>query len=596
MTGMLQVRSSLTALAVAGGASLAAPAAQAEAAAGYTVALNAPVPMRDGVRLSATVYRPKAAATPSPCVLEMTPYVADSYHERGSYFAAHGLPFAVIDVRGRGGSGGVFRPFAQEPQDGYDAVEWLAAQPYCNGKVAMWGGSYAGFDQWATAKTRPPHLATIVPVAAAHVGVDFPAREGVSYAYLLQWLTYTAGHTSQANLFADAAFWNGLWRERAEAGAAFSTLPDTLPGLDANLKATLAEWIAHPERDAYWDALAPTAAQYRAMDFPILTITGGYDDDQPGALAYYREFMREASPAQRARHFLVIGPWDHLGTRTPRIEVGGVRFGPASLLDVPKLHVDWYAWTMADGPRPEFLKKPVAYYVAGDDAWRYADTLDGVTARTQPLFLDSARNADRVLASGVLQPTPGRGAADHYVYDPRDLSLAELETKVDAASLTDQTLLFAHDGRQLVYHSAPFDRPTLVAGFFRLRAWIALDRPDTDIKVSVYEVTPAGESVWLSSDQVRARYRTGQRTSTPITTRAPLLYDLDGFTFISRRLAKGSRLRLVVAPIDSIASQHNFNAAKPVSEQTAADAKPVTVSLLHDAQHASALYVPLGEP
>ncbi len=586
----------------AGAAAAQAPPAPASpptepTSASVAVAWNVPVPLRDGVKLSATLYTPKIQAAPAPCVLEMTPYVADSYHERGTYFAARGLPFAIINVRGRGDSGGVFTPFLQEPQDGYDAVEWLARQPACNGKVAMWGGSYAGFDQWATAKTQPPHLATIVPVAAAHAGVDFPARERISYAYLLQWLAYTAGHTSQANLFADSAFWNALWLERARRGAAFSTLGDALPGLDAHLKATLAEWVAHPDRDAYWDAQAPTAADYRAMTFPVLTITGAYDDDQPGALSYYREFMREASPEERARHFLVIGPWDHLGTRTPKIEVGGVRFGPASLLDVPALHVDWYRWTMAGGPRPAFLRKPVAYYVAGDDAWRYADTLEAVTVRTEPLFLDSTANADRVLSSGALRAAvPGRGAPDHYVYDPLDLSLAELETRLDPSSLVDQTWTYAHDGRQLVYHSAPMDRPTLVSGFFRLKAWIALDQPDTDIKVTVYEVTPAGEAVQLSSDQVRARYRGGERRSVPISTRAPLPYDLDGFTFISRRLAKGSRLRLVIAPLDSIGSQRNFNAAKPVSEQTAADARPVRVTLLHDAAHPSALYVPLGEP
>ncbi len=123
------------------------------------------------------------------------------------YFAGHGLPFLLVDVRGRGNSEGTFTPFAQEINDGYDVVEWLAKQPYCNGKVSMWGGSYAGFDQWATAKNRPPHLATIVPAAAAFPGVDFPARNNISYQYLMQWLTYTAGHALQSKLFADDQFW-----------------------------------------------------------------------------------------------------------------------------------------------------------------------------------------------------------------------------------------------------------------------------------------------------------------------------------------------------------------------------------------------------
>ncbi len=576
-----------------------AQAAQAAQVSSIPVKLdwNVGVPMRDGVRLSAKVYRPDLAGAPGPCVLEMTPYTADNYHERGMYFAAHGLTFAVIDVRGRGDSQGHFRPMIQEAQDGYDVVEWLAKQPYCNGKVGMWGGSYAGYDQWATAKSRPPHLSTIVPVAAAHPGVDFPYRTNISYTYILQWLLYTAGRTGQTNLFGDQDFWNGLWLDRATKGAAFATLPQAIGGGIDDARATLTEWTTHPEAGRYWDAYSPTEADYKALSLPILTITGGYDDDQPGALAYYSDFMRLATPEARARHFLVIGPWDHHGTRTPKIEVGGVRFGPASLLDVPKLHLDWYAWTMAGGPRPAFLQKPVAYYVADADVWRYADSLDAVTGRYARFSLSSIANADSVFGAGRIgEGDAPSGAPDHYIYDPRDLSLAELETKTDPASLVDQTLLLAHEGRELVYHSRPFEAATEVSGFFRLKAWIAIDQPDTDFKVSVYEIKASGESILLSTDQMRARYRLDVRHPAPITVSDPLLYDFDRFTFISRRVARGSRLRLVVAPIDSIASQKNYNAAKPVSDQTLADARPVTVRLFHDNLHPTTLYVPLAQP
>jgi predicted acyl esterase len=88
----------------------------------------------------------------------------------------------------------------------------------------------------------------------------------------------------------------------------------------------------------------------RALDIPILTVTGAYDTQQPGSLAWYKSYMQVASLEQRARHFLIIGPWDHAGTRTPKSEVGGVKFGNASLVDRPKLDVDWYQWTMVRIP------------------------------------------------------------------------------------------------------------------------------------------------------------------------------------------------------------------------------------------------------
>ena len=112
---------------------------------------GARVPMRDGVTLGATVYRP-AGDDPTPAVFTLTPYIADSYHDRGTYFARHGYAFVLVDCRGRGNSGGTFRPMRGEGPDGHDIVEWLAAQPWCDGSVAMWGGSYAGFDQWMTAR------------------------------------------------------------------------------------------------------------------------------------------------------------------------------------------------------------------------------------------------------------------------------------------------------------------------------------------------------------------------------------------------------------------------------------------------------------
>ncbi|HEY4758571.1 MAG TPA: CocE/NonD family hydrolase, partial [Chthoniobacterales bacterium] len=112
------------------------------------------IPMRDAVELNATLYLPKpreGSAARTPAIFTLTPYISDSYHARAAYFASHGYAFALVDVRGRGNSGGEFEPFANEARDGHDVVEWFAKQPFCDGKVAMWGGSYAGFDQWATA-------------------------------------------------------------------------------------------------------------------------------------------------------------------------------------------------------------------------------------------------------------------------------------------------------------------------------------------------------------------------------------------------------------------------------------------------------------
>jgi hypothetical protein len=579
-------------LMLAGSAMAAAPDAVPDAAK-IDMHWGVPVPLRDGVKLNATVYTPKGQTKPGICVFTLTPYIGQSYHDRGVYFAAHGISFATVDVRGRGNSEGEFHPLIQEAKDGYDIVEWLAKQPYCNGKVSMWGGSYAGYDQWATARERPPHLATIVPVASPYPGADFPYRNNIADNYLMQWLTFTTGHTSQEMIFGDGAFWTSMWKDRYQKGEAFNTLEHVLGGDQPILH----EWLQHPDIDAYIDSYGATADQLKAIDLPILTITGSYDGDQPGAMTWYKAWMKAATPAEKARHFLIIGPWDHAATRTPRAEIGGLKFGPDSLVDLPNVHVQWYNWTMGDGPKPDFLKKAVAYYVMGAEKWRYADSLEAVTAQSKPYFLDSTTNANHVLASGSLDPAgAGGGKPDHYVYDPRDTSTADIEAKGDPNGLTDQTMVFAFDGKELVYHTPAFAKPTEVSGFFKLSAYIAIDQPDTDFAASVYEIDQSGHSVLLTTDVLRARYRESLRTPKLVATKAPQLYDFDHFTFVSRQLAAGSRLRLVIAPINSISSERNYNSGKPVAEETMADARPVTVSLVHDKAHPSALYVPIGQP
>jgi putative CocE/NonD family hydrolase len=306
--------------------------------------------------------------------------------------------------------------------------------------------------------------------------------------------------------------------------------------------------------------------------------------------------MANATPEARTRHYLVIGPWDHDGTRTPKTEFGGLKLGPHVLLNIEKLHLQWYAWAMQGGREPDFLKKHVAYYVMYTDRWRYADSLEAITADTRTLYLDSTANATDVLSSGTLVTHASTGHPDYYVYDPHDLSSAELESTVDPDSLVDQRMIYALRGKELVYHSAPFARDTEISGFFELTTWVAIDQPDTDFVVNIYEIREDGTSLLLTSEQLRARYRESLRASKLILTKAPLRYDFAHFPFVSQEVKKGSRLRLVIQPLNSLYSEKNYNSGGTVSEETMRDAQAVTVTLFHDRAHPSALLVPLGRP
>src|SRR5215469_12902821 len=375
------------------------------------------IPLRDGVKLNATVYRPHGQKEALPVVFTLTPYIGDSYTDRATYFAGHGYVYALVDVRGRGNSDGQFEPFANEGRDGYDVTEWLAKQPYSNGRIAMWGGSYAGFDQWTVAKEMPPHLATIVPAAAAHPGVDFPFEFNVFTPYDMQWLTFTSGRTGNEKTFAADTFWSNKAREMYKAHSAYAAY-DTLVG---NPSAVFRKWLQHPTPDAYYDAMVPSPEQYKNLSLPILTITGHYDGDQPGAFTFYKRHMLYGSPAGKGSHYLIIGPWDHAGTRTPKRDVGGLHFAEASALDLNELHKEWYDWTMKGGTKPAFLRKRVAYYVMGADEWKYADSLDGISDGTLRLYLSSMGGTPDVFHSGTLGTArPASGSPDHWTYDPLD--------------------------------------------------------------------------------------------------------------------------------------------------------------------------------
>jgi hypothetical protein len=579
------------------------PNAQRPALAGVRLDWGVRIPLRDGTRLSASLYSPRECSAPLPCIFALTPYTVHRNHFRASYFAARGWRFLVVDARGRGNSDGVFRPFIQEASDGFDIVEWIASQPFCNGQVAMFGGSYVGYAQWATAKGAPPHLSTIVPAAAAAPGVQGnPMRNNIAHPYFMRWLTSVAGRTHQQRIFEDQAFWRDQFRDWYESGRPFREL-DRRVGYPSS---TFQEWVAHPAQDAYWDALRPTREEYARIDLPILTLTGAYDADQLGALHYYREHLRAASTQAAAKHYLVIGPWNHLGTLEPTPRIGGLEFGAAALLDVLQLQAEWYDWTLRNGPQPGFLQQRVTYYVAGLESWRRADTLEAVTAHVEPLYLDSDGSASSLTAAGQLQRSMGSGPADSYVYDPRDLHIARVEAQLaDPYTIlrptfpiddpTDPALLHANKGRALFYDTAPFVRAAELSGFFRLSVWIAIDQPDTDFSVTLYEVSADGKTLLLTSDLLRARYRESLRQGQLVRTSEPLCYEFDRFTFTSRRVCAGSRLRLVLGPVNSIHSQRNFNSGGVVAEESIADARACRVRVFHDRSHPSVLYVPFGQ-
>ncbi|MCE5207478.1 MAG: CocE/NonD family hydrolase [Chloroflexi bacterium] len=549
------------------------------------------IPMRDGVKLNATIFKPKEMPQPLPLVFTLTPYISDTYQERATWFSKNGYVFALVDVRGRGNSEGEFEPVVNEPHDGHDLVEWFASQPWCNGKISMWGGSYAGYDQWAALKEFPPHLSTIVPVASGYPSLDFPFPRNIFAPYFIQWSTYTSGVTGNANLFAESSFWTDKFQEMYNDHRPMKEL-DQIAG---NFSTQYQTWMKNCKPGPYWDPALPTEQDYARIDVPILTITGHYDGDQNGAMGFYLRHMKYGNQLAKDHHFLVIGPWDHAGTRTPQKTIGGITFGDASMLDMNRLHKEWYDWTMKKGPKPDFLKKRVAYYVMGSEEWKYADSLEEIATDTRSFYLNSVNGyANDVFQSGVMTTfKPGYEKPDQYVYDPLDTRPGKLELNSTPDYLLDQTSALNLFGNGLVYHTEPFVEDTEVSGYVKLTAWIEMDVPDTDFIASLYEILPDGKSISLTFDTMRARYRESLREEKLVIPGEINQYVFDWFTWFSRRISKGSRLRLVFACPNTPQLEKNYNSGGIVNEESGKDARTAHIKLYHDAEHPSCLEIPI---
>jgi putative CocE/NonD family hydrolase len=547
--------------------------------------------MRDGVRLSATIYRDPRQTKPVPAIVMLTPYIADHAAKQGEYFAQHGYVFVAVDDRGRGNSEGVFVPGRVEAQDGYDTIEWVARQPWCDGQVATWGGSWLGFTQWSIAKEFPPHLKAMSPTASVHPGVDYPQAFGMFHAYPLRWLSYVQGRALNTTLFELSSFWRNASWELASSGRPFRDLED-ITGVKGTVFRT---WLAHPREDAFWQAITPRPAHYAKLRIPILTITGHYDGDQLGALTYYDRHMAYGAKDVTARHWLVIGPWDHGGTRRPKAEIGGVNFGPGVVMSMEELHKAWYDHVLKGAPAPEFLKDRVTWFVAGRNTWYYASDLKQVEGAPMKLELDAAGAvAGDVTRSGrLLTQAPSAPAMVTLISDPRYLPARdEIEASRSDEYLKDQRGTYAALPHQVIWHSAPLSAETVFAGRPRLQLQIACDQPDADLFVSLSEVLADGSAIELSGTAIRLRYRKGGIDAVPMVPGRSERVAFPAMTFFARAVARGSRLRVVIHADPSLGRQRNTHTGGDLVSEPLSRGRIAQITLMTGPDSGSVLELP----
>ena len=583
----------------------AALAGAAEVGPGYDIDMSRMIPVRDGITLEAWITKPSNLSAKLPTVLELTQYDIDGgrHGDSAAYYTRRGYAFVQAYVRGRGRSGGVKSDDLgiQVGRDGHDLVEWIAAQPWSDGRVVMFGGSYVGMTQWRTAAQLPPHLAAIAPYVPIYPGWDIPNTNGIPQAWTAVILGYVAGRSLNTGFIGNTAYWQGKMLEQYAAYRPFSEL-DSAIGIAADdwwmvdergqRKSMMTMWLDKVGDAAFNLAAEPMPKDYAGMKFPVLTVTGYYDDDQPGALHYYRNYMMH-SPAG-AHHRLVIGPWDHSGAQEPKKVIEGVSIPDAAVIDMQKLHADWYDFALGRGPLPALLRDNVAYFMMGADEWRYASTLEAASSgKNLVLFLaDSEGTPKDVFHSGQLAPKPpGAEPPAMVISDPHELPELEVAQYAANEDLTSQFRAFQK--RAITFHSAPFTMDTEVAGHMRLTLVCEADAPDFDLWAQVAMVLPDGSSVHLGEDIRRARFRNGQFKQELVKAGEILEIPFD-FNWTARRIPAGARLRLTIAPLNSPNYQKNFNTGGRMGYERLEDARVANIKIFHDGKHSSRLMLPLA--
>jgi len=494
------------------------------------------VPMRDGVRLSTDLYVPVGAKPPLPVVQIRLPYDKNRYlgfRKPGSiamFFAGHGYVVAIQDMRGRFESEGDYVVSRADREDGYDTVDWLANQPWSNGKVGTYGCSYLGENQIQLSATRHPNHAAAIPQAA-----------GGGYAGTYRpFMTVTGGANDLAS---------GLgWFRRAgmkvfyrppegTTDAEFQRLVDyfdpvpklpeldfqeafwTLPMIDAIGEGVPTDWedfVSHGPADPYWKSLNYAWDDDR-FDVPALHVNSWYDGGVNETMILFNLFRTNAVSARGRDHqYVIVSPTDHCRSEraTENTVVGERELGDARF-DYLRIYLDWFEHWLK-GVDNDILEMPrVQYYLMGANEWRSAPTwpLPGTEFTTYHLHSDGRANSRQ--GDGRLDTTPPKTEpADRFTYDPGSPvpsmggPICCISAEAAPAGGYDQSEVELRND-VLVYTTPPLEQGLDVTGPIEAVLYVSSSAPDTDFTAKLVDVYPDGRAFNVQEGILRARYREG---------------------------------------------------------------------------------------
>ena len=567
--------------------------------------LDVPMTTRDGVTLRADVFRPEDGEK-HPAIVIRTPYNKRFMHnsEYLSPFHAAVAGYAVIiqDTRGRFSSEGEFLPGMPEGPDGYDTVEWVATEPWCDGNVGMAGGSYLGRIQWQTAIEAPPHLKAIAPsISPSGLLSDTQMTGVVDLEQSISW--YGAMAVDMIERLRKKGRDVSEMRKKVnyallhmDEACRFLPLKD-LPyfkfeGLAEGFAARVGKGALDSmktEKDLHW--------AYDRVQVPCFHSAGWYDLFLTSLFKNYLGMKeRGGLDAARKGQHLLCGPWAH--GRSLLAYVGGLHFGPTSTgmaSFVMERHLFFFDKYLR-GIDSEHLV-PVRYFVMGVNQWRSAETWPLPGTQWQRYFLHSRGQARTAAGDGFLsRDEPGDEPPDIYVYDPRFPVPTHGGRNLPTGSLVPGPLDQTHIETRsdvLCYTTPELDQDLEVTGPLTLHIFASTSTKDTDFTTKMVDVHPNGAAYNVAEGCIRARYRRSVLKPEPLTPGEIHEYVIDlGATSMAFR--QGHRIRIDVSSSNFPRIDRNLNTGNPFGEDK--EGVPAIQTVFHQAGYASYIELPVIEP
>jgi len=512
------------------------------------------VPMRDQVLLSVDLYLPEDSRK-LPGIMALAHSDRDSLRSVARWFATRGYAFVAADARGRFNSEGTWDPFnPKHKSDGYDLVEWIAQQPWSNGKVGMWGSSYLGWTQWWAASTAPPHLAAIAPQSApADQFYNGPYVDGVLIGGWMQdWACLISGRTFQR--VGDGPY--GGWSGRRE-DLKHTPYSDLVAYRGIEGAPWVKKWYQqNRSTDVYWSGIEyQDKEHYSKMTVPSVAFTGWFDVSHTGSILNYAGMKTFGATPEARRPALVIGPWTHdLNERV----VGGIDYGPEATIDLDGYTARWFDHFLKGIDNGVDKGPPVFVFVMGENKWHAEQDWPLPEAQPTTYYLTSAGHASSPEGDGILSTTRSdQEAADNYLYDPRHPTLdpsTHLQVHNGNIDGAWDTRLTSKGGDVLIYQTPPLKSAVEVTGPIEATLYAATSARDTDWMVRLVDVQPDGRDLLLADGAIRARNRDpdheGRFNGARLSTIEPgnvYQYTISFWRGTSNLFQPGHRIRLEIS-------------------------------------------------